>query len=256
MVSWSTRRQFSYSIIFVGIIAVLGIGIFGSALYEPATCNDDVQNQGEVGVDCGGPCTELCPSQVGDLVVLWSRSLESIPGSYDAIALVENPNPQGGVEVVDYSFKLYDQENILISEREGRTFANANETFSIFEPGVVVGGRIPTRTFLSVTPVSPWTIIAREKPKIVVTNRRFEIDELAPKLRATVVNESFFDVEDILISAILFDEQDNAVATSQTHIDFLPKDNQQNISFIFPHDVTKTPARIEILPRVQVVGNE
>ena len=30
-----------------------------SSFYTPATCNDSIQNQGEAGIDCGGPC-DLC----------------------------------------------------------------------------------------------------------------------------------------------------------------------------------------------------
>ena len=26
-----------------------------------ATCDDGIKNQGEIGVDCGGPCTTECP---------------------------------------------------------------------------------------------------------------------------------------------------------------------------------------------------
>ena len=29
--------------------------------FFPATCNDGIKNQGEIGVDCGGPCTTECP---------------------------------------------------------------------------------------------------------------------------------------------------------------------------------------------------
>ena len=254
MNSWAVQRQIGYLIIFGAVLIVGFLWYYAQNVYQAPSCSDLIKNQSEVGVDCGGPCFVLCDSQVNNFVILWSRSLQSVSGSYDAVALVENSNSRGGVEDLAYSFKLYDQDNVLIAERTGRTYSNANETFLIFERRVFSGDRVPTRTFLTLERVTPWTMESVDKPDLSVVDRHFELVDKTPKLKAVLVNKSFFDVEDIIITALLFDENDNAVASSKTEVSFLPRDEQKDISFIFPQKVDKTPARIEVLPRVKTVG--
>ncbi|MEM2956559.1 MAG: PGF-pre-PGF domain-containing protein [Candidatus Pacearchaeota archaeon] len=43
-----------------------------------ATCSDGIQNQGETGVDCGGPCNE-CPAVCGNNIIEKGENCESCP---------------------------------------------------------------------------------------------------------------------------------------------------------------------------------
>lgn len=257
MVSWASRRQMSYLGIAFGAIALV-VGIFLiPVFFQPNSCTDGKQNQDEVGVDCGGSCSTLCQQQVTDLIIRWSRALETSPGMYDVIALIENPNLRGGIKEISYSFKLHDKNNILITQRDGKTFVNANETFVIIENGIITKERILARTFFTFEETSSWTSDAEEVPQLVVLNKSFELRKPNSRMTATVVNRSFFTVEDIVISALLFDEGNTIIGASKTVIDHLgkvDKDGSRDISFIFPHKLIKIPARIEILPRVRSVS--
>jgi beta-glucanase (GH16 family) len=83
--SWQTwaDRSMSFSTSVSGIHNLVlsggGTGVWGilnietftlvSTAPQPATCSDGIQNQGEAGVDCGGPCSAACGGGSGFMLV-------------------------------------------------------------------------------------------------------------------------------------------------------------------------------------------
>ena len=59
------------SIVILAIILIVGLPAF-LLLYKAPTCFDGKQNQGEGGIDCGGPCVKLCPSAFLPPEVIWT----------------------------------------------------------------------------------------------------------------------------------------------------------------------------------------
>ena len=256
MVSWATRQKFKISTTLVVILVVFSALYYALFIREPASCIDKKMNQDEKGVDCGGVCPLLCEAYVNDLITEYTRSLDRGEGRYDAISFIENPNITGGFQELVYTFKLYDKDNILITEKTGKTFVNAREKFIIYEPNIFVGERVPSRVFFDFEQRSPWTTISSETPQLTISNKDFELLPDNSRLKAVISNGSFFDVRDIVITAILSDKDNNVVSVSSTQVDFLPSDSKKDISFIFPHTLTEVPAKIEILPRTKQVGNK
>ena len=254
--SWATKRRLIYLSIVLGVFLVLVSFPVISFITRSTTCFDGRQNQGEVGVDCGGPCLRLCLSQVTDLITLWSRALPAREGVYDAVALVENPNFGGGVREISYSFKLYDKNNLLIVEREGETFINPNEQLAVFEGGIMTGERVPARAFFEFTEVPQWLKVLRNKPDILVKNKKLEGIATRPKLKATLVNQTLSNVEDIIVVALLFDRDDNLIAVSKTEVDVLRKDSSKDITFIWRQTFKGTPLRIDVIPRTNIVTTD
>ncbi|MCR4310974.1 MAG: hypothetical protein NUV54_00150, partial [Candidatus Taylorbacteria bacterium] len=88
MVSWSTRHQFFY------ISGAILFFLFALALptlfltYKAPSCVDGVQNQEELGIDCGGPCSVLCKAEALDVIVRWQRAFRVKEGVYNALAYV------------------------------------------------------------------------------------------------------------------------------------------------------------------------
>ena len=54
--SYKSRKQFFYGIIYLVIFGLIGAGIYFALTSKEATCFDGIQNQNEEGVDCGGSC--------------------------------------------------------------------------------------------------------------------------------------------------------------------------------------------------------
>jgi hypothetical protein len=76
---------------------------------------------------------------------LWSRYFTVGPGVYNALAYVENPNPDAGIEEIGYTFRLYNSENVLIQEKKGKVRIPPKAIFPITENGLFTDKLRPTR---------------------------------------------------------------------------------------------------------------
>lgn len=235
MISWSLKRRLTYITIFLVFIAVVG-GWFGFVnLYEPPSCFDGKQNDIEAGIDCGGACQYLCSFQVSEPVVLFSRSFEVVPGVYNAVAYVENPNLDVGNRSIEYTFTLYDSRNNIITERSGRTFIGVGQVSPIFEGAIETGDSIPTRTILELVDNGKWEQMrAQTILPFVVRNKVLENASSLPKVRAELENTSVIDHQDVEVVSVVFDANENAIATSRTFVEKLPKKSSVPIVFTWP----------------------
>lgn len=256
--SWSARRRLFYASIVLGfIIAVLGALAAFFFLSQEASCSDGIQNQEEVGVDCGGPCRDLCEEQVSPLTTLWSRPIPTQEGRYDAVALIENPNFNAGVSRISYSFKLYDNENVLVAERMGETYVNPSERFAIVEEGISTGERTARRSLFSFTEKAHFVRVDEsDKPDIGTRNTQIlDREKDQPRVRTTIVNNSLETIKNIELTALLFDEQDNITTASRTFLEILEGDATREVTFLFPAPLGDIPTRVTIIPRVNTISD-
>ena len=136
MALWATKRKVTYLSIALSVLVILAAVPISLSLYRPPTCLDGRQNQGEDGVDCGGPCQLLCKSKTLEPIVLWQRFFKVSPGVYNAVAYVQNPNVNSAAYNVPYVFRLYDARNLIIYERKGITAIAPRVTTPVFESGI------------------------------------------------------------------------------------------------------------------------
>lgn len=246
---WAARKKALYlSIIFVILASVVAVPIIWT-WEDEATCSDGEQNQGEVGVDCGGPCRLLCPSQVQRLQVLWGRAFKVNESRYNALAFVENPNFNAAVESIAYSFQVFDEENLLIAERTGRTYITNDGITPIFESGIITGNRTPARTIFKLLEQPRWQRIP-EQPNLVIENQQLLQADTEPRVEATLRNEEAFDVHNIEIVIALFDQDENAIAGSQTFVSRLDAGASKQIFFTWPEPFEARVSRMDIIPRI------
>lgn len=254
MVSWASKRRLTYIFLIAGFfILVLAYPVF-SLFYEAPSCFDGKQNQDERGIDCGGTCELVCPLETIPLITLWTQSLSVRDGVYDAVASIENQNVSAGVADLPYRFKLYDEKGVLIAERRGRTFVNPNERFTVFEGAIETGRRIPVRAFFELVRDPVWVKAGKKQPTLLIQNEVFSPGS-QPKLRAEIINRTLDSIENVVITALIFDERGNVSAASKTEVDSLLPQSSKIISFIWPQPILEDPTRIEIVPRVNVIAN-
>lgn len=233
----------------MGALLLLALIIAGATYFfnrSPASCQDGKQNQKEEGIDCGGPCTP-CLGNVQEPVVRWSRFFSVGERTYDAAALVESNNLRAGAKSITYRFKLYDEQNILIAVREGKTFLLPRERLILFEPNIDAGFREPRRVTVEVDPIT-WSYKPLEALPLVVARQVFETEPFG-RLALEIRNTSLVSVSDVLVQVVLYDEADNAVAASETTMRELPGQKQASVFLTWPHAFFSEPARIEVLLR-------
>lgn len=232
-IPWTAKRQILYFLVFALIFAV-GIGFLLYSIIKP-TCSDGRKNQGEQGIDCGGPCKE-CIGEVKDTIIVWSKLFEIKNGLFDATALIENPNIFLGTKSIKYKFKMYDDKNILVAVREGMTFINPRDQFVIFEPNIKSNLKKPKRIFFELEKESAkWEIIRENAPEIIIAGKNFVLTP-TPYLSAVIKNESLSDVKNISATVVLSDSQGTVVGVSSTQIDKIGGRQSAEIKFSWPED--------------------
>ena len=246
--AWARKQQMLYGGGVALFFIVLAAPFVFFALYEPASCFDGKLNQGESTVDRGGPCVLLSEFDVQPHAVLWSRAFPVREGFYNAVAYIENPNQEAGVYNVGYQFKLYDDRNILIAERYGQVPVFPGKVFPIFESGIDTGNRVPVRTFFGFTSGFQWERMPDPTIGLTIINQRVADLDSSPRIDAVVRNSTVRSKEDIVIVATLFDQADNAIASSRTIVRRIDPNEEVAIAFTWPRPFALGVARVDIVP--------
>jgi hypothetical protein len=163
---------------------------------------------------------------------------------------VENPNSDLGVEEATYRFTLYDEKNIYITERVGKTFILPNEKFAVFEPRFSVGNRIPKKTFFEFVSFSPWKKIQGNMPPLFIQGEQIESADTKPRVDAVMENKLLVPLKGVHAVAIIYDGEDNAIAASATVVDEIPPESSYNLVFTWLEAFRVPPVRVEIIPRI------
>lgn len=232
MLSWSVRRRLIYLAIALCVVAIVVLATF-IIFQKPPSCSDGKRNQDEVGVDCGGSCSKVCAAEIVPLKILWSRLFDLGPGKYDAAALVKNPNLKHAAGKINYIFRFWDENNLLINSQSGTAYANPKEDLVIFASRVDVGKKVPARVSFELVGTPVWEKIGQTPPELTFSNKRFA-NEPFPHLVATIRNDSIISINGVDVYAILSDSNQNALAVSSTYIDELPASESREVSFTWP----------------------
>ncbi len=253
MSKWAQKRKRNILII-IGVILFIGlIFVVFSFKNKKPTCFDGVQNGKETGVDCGGTCKKVCRDEVRNIVVWWERPFKVAHGVYNLVAYFENQNLESGIREIEYEFRVYNKDNILIAEpRKGKTFIEANKRSAVFEPGITTGDNEAYTVFFKFSPIQNW-----EKTNQSFSYNLFQIgepvlseQEIAPKLSASIENKTFYNFHDVPVVAILYNKEDNAVAASRTYIDAIAQGEKVDVYFSWPEPFEEEISRVEIIPRL------
>ena len=244
--TWAQKRQ----IFIIGIIALaVVVPIFYFATKKPAfSCTDKIQNGVEEGVDCGGTC-EKCLGEIKDISVKWVKPFLITKGKYEVGALIQNPNVFAGLAALSYTIKLYDDKNVLMAVREGRTFLNTGERTLIFEANISTGERIAERATIEFGKNLFWKRVEKVNPNIVIVDRGFE-NIPAPRFFVTLENKELLPVYDIEATALIWGEGQEILAVSGTNISSIPSGETREAVFTWGAPFSKESAKQEIFVRV------
>jgi hypothetical protein len=250
--SWASRRQAAYIfgvLLFFG--ALVGIPVAYWYLTIPVTCEDGVRNQGETAVDKGGPCKLLDERMLTPHAVLWTRAFSVRDGSYSAVAYVENPNESGGVARAPYRFRLYDDRNVLVAERQGSTYIMPGAVTPVYEGAIDTGNRSVARAYFEFTAPLVWERLYDATRIIVVEEKDMADPGTTPRLSATIRNTAVSGLRDIEFVAVIYDTAGNAFASSATVVPTLEDGETKEIVFTWPDPFQYLPGRTDVIPLLE-----
>ncbi len=246
--SWGTKRRNTIITIFFLIVATLIGFLLYDALYEPPNCFDGKWNGDEVNIDCGGGCELMCQSQVLNPVINWTRIFQVSPGVYNVLAYVENQNPNAGIEKISYKFKVFDDENVLLQERNGSTAITPKSVIPILENTLPVGKLNATRVTFEFSEPLVWHKQEVKENFIVIQDEQISRLDDSPRIRAIVNNTGIKTIKNLKVIAIVYDMNNNAMASSQTVLKEVPKNTNMEIFFAWPKSFESELSRFELIP--------
>ena len=248
MASWANRRKLTYiSVTVITLVIVVGVPTF-FLLYKPPTCSDGIQNQGEQGIDCGGPCRTLCQSDFLAPSIIWAKYEPVAPGIYNLAAYVENPNINGAAVNVPYSFSVYDNQGLLIVEKEGTMTIPANRNTLAFVGGVNTGQRIPFKVTFQFTAPPLWQKSHDTLSNLVVTNKSYTESANSAALQVTFGNNALTPYDTITTYVVLSDANGNAIGFSKSEIDEIAPGAKTTIPFTWPFSLKGAVVTEDVYP--------
>ena len=250
MSSWSSKRKFTYgSIVVLALIIFVGIPIFYFT-YKAPTCSDRKQNGDETGVDCGGSCVRLCQNSFITPNIVWggAKFEKVLDGYYNASALIENKNINGSALNVPYKISRYDDQGILIVERNGTVTLYAHRNSLAFESMIPVGRRIPAKATFEWLQAPNWFKSHDALGGLVIINKSYNEDKTGSSLNVTIVNNTLFPYNNLSVSVILYDGSDNVIGFSRTNIDSISPNGRETAPFTWSIDRKGTVKTIDVVP--------
>lgn len=251
MSSWAARRRLlillTLGAIIVAFVAVVSI----ATLYKAPSCTDGVQNQGETGVDCGGPCLYLCVAAEQPPTVLFTQAFtDASTGRTVVVASIENKNNTAAAKGVLYRVTVYGARQTLIQTVTGTFDLPPGATQTVFIPGILSGKQPVASAFLDIDTASIRWVTMTTDPRIVpgVSNIVQGGTVEAPRIDATLVNRSVGELSNVQVVVLVRDAQKNVIAASGTVVPTIPGQGSAVAIFTWNTAFTGQPASIEVVP--------
>lgn len=249
--SWAARRRLLILLIIAAVAAAFVATVSIATLYKTPTCTDSVENQGEAGIDCGGPCSYLCIEQQHPPTVLFTKTFtDTSTGRTVVVASVENKNNVAAAKDVPYRVIVYGTNQTLIQSVSGTFDLPPGATATVFIPGILSGKQTVVSAFLNIEPTLIKWFTMTSDPRIVpgVSNTIQGGSADAPRIEAILANGSTSALANVRVVVLVRDVNKDVIATSQTIVPFIRPQSTASAIFTWNRTFPGMPASIEIVP--------
>ena len=237
-------KQIFYGGIF--LIIIIGIiSIFYFSFRAKPSCFDGKQNQGEEGIDCGGPCAQICfPPDFRNIEVLWTKLLPT-DKRLILISKIQNPNAELGAYDFDYEFSI-SKNNQVLKTVNGKSYIYAQEVKYIVEFIDKENIDLNSSLNLSFKNIS-WTKAEKfKKPNIILLDKKYLSDKDFNHIIGKIKNNDFVLLKNIKIIANVYNEN-NLILSSVNTINQLDVGETKSFDIVFPLSVNLDSAQTEIV---------
>lgn len=231
------KKQLIYAASFFAFCAVL-FSVFYFLFLKPApSCFDGIQNQGEEGVDCGGPCAKVCIPQNIKPLVLADRILILRPaaGRISLLTQVSNPNYAYAARSFSYSFNLLDANGGVVQTFSGNSFIYAGEVKYVLIPNVA----LPSVQYVNVDfkiSGEDWVPAGdfAGPPKLNTTGAQTDVLAGRISVDGNITNVDTIPFSKVTIIAVFRGKLGEVAGASQTEVENLVPNVPRPFSVIHP----------------------
>ena len=246
-------KQLLYGSLYVAIFVVIVGGIYFVYLRPIETCSDNIQNQDEIGVDCGGSCIS-CELENERLMSSDVKVLPSGEGQVTLVAGVESENT-AFIAKIDYSFEIFGKFGGMVSSITGKSSVIEGSPRYIIAPGIQSSEKDISRATFKITNYEWQSPDEQDIYIIDIKDRKTTTHKDTIEINGVVSNESSFSIPTLRISALVFDKDNNLIGASATEVSNLQIGGSKKFRVFFPAgenlsdraDTTKTQTFWEVL---------
>ena len=226
-----TIKQFTIATIFIAIIFSTSFLFYKVFIEHKPSCFDGIQNQGELGIDCEGPCEKICQLSFQNIKINWLKSVYVKDNYYDVGAYLTNPNQNHGSGLVKYKFLFYDSADNIIAERTGETFILPNQDKYIIENRIYSEINI-VRIDIQFTNKIVWQEFKSdlEIPELFIENKQvYNINGTQgfDRVSGVMHNKSNYDFDKVIVNVIITDQSNQIVALGKTNLNTIIADERR-----------------------------
>lgn len=246
----STRfaKQFLYATFYL-VLWILFFGAIYGLFFRPvASCFDGKQDQGETGVDCGGPCATACTMGVQPPAVLGVNVFATSPTTETFLAQIANTNANLAAQYFEFSFELVNASGTVLQSFPGASFLYNNEVKYVALVNQPVGSTTAasdaSATWILAIPTSTTEWVASSSfgpaPLLTVENVATVVSSSTAGATGSVLatgevaNSDTITFTNIFVIAVFKDANGNPIAASQTEIDSVAPDQTEPFSVSYP----------------------
>ncbi len=231
-------KQMVYGLFYLVVLGGIVAGLYFLFLKPPASCFDNIQNEGEQGVDCGGPCAKICiPSSIQPISTLGAvRVFSPLAGHATVLVQLENVNSDFAASSFAYTITLYGADgSSTVATAGGNSFLYADETKYLMLPNEPIPAT-SSRAEITVENVQ-WVPAAQMGlvPKLAFTN----VTSVAGTdgyivVSGNLTNRDVALFHNIVAVAIFKNAAGTPIGASETQLDVLSPGATQNFSISYP----------------------
>lgn len=250
----------------VYLLIFSGVGFLTWNFFSPPTCFDGFKNQGEEGVDCGGPC-QSCEIKTLAYPVILKKVffLDPEGNAFDAAIQLKNPNSNWGLRAFNYQIDFKDSSgHTLPGSLFGKSFLMPNTTQWLMETAKFAPAETKEIELKINTSTLEWSKVRSYvmEDKFVIRDQHFRL--LTPpavgyaELTGRIENKSPFNVKDVEIQGILYDRDKRIISFGRTTLFSLASKEVREFRIFWPKKfLNRNPvADFEVLVKINFLTDE
>ncbi len=227
-------KQLLYGFFYLSMLALAAGGVYYFYFIPNPSCFDNIQNQNEAGVDCGGQCLDC---ELKTLTLRIGEPLKFGAGEFKStiLAKISNPSSNYGLNDFEYEFQVFSSFGTILTTLHSRSYILPSESKYLVAPAVDIDSRDIGKIVLNV-PLQNW----EQKVNLPVYNIRFKNVETIPlaktvQVAGSLVNDSSSNFSSIALTGIIFRKNGEVSNASSTKVDNIPAFSETPFTIFFPN---------------------
>jgi translation elongation factor EF-1beta len=252
------RNKRRFKILLICFVIILVIGSIIYFIIKPeASCYDEILNQNEQRIDCGGPCFPCVEEKTPvDLEVLGVEVVHYVDNKYDIAIRVKNQNEIFGASQMQFKVILEDEngDKITTQEEDEGYFILPREEKHLIVQGIQID-RKPSQVKVEFQEVNWKKFSQYAEPRLVILKPTYTSNPEEggfSKITGILINNSDIDFETIKVNAILRNEEGRLLATNHQILNTVRIGEQRDFTMFFHHEFPGSVVDFKIEPETNV----